>query len=100
MARSPPPDSARSRHDAEEQCADGRWLERVSTKPLRALTRWRPRRAGSSALAKFRERRWLEIRTRWREWVVLTVVLLASLAFVFVTSGVMQLVFAGLVGAL
>jgi hypothetical protein len=57
-------------------------------------------RAGASSLAIFRERRRAAIREHWRDWAKLAVVIVGALVAVVVTSGVVQLVFAGLVGAL
>ena len=57
-------------------------------------------RAGSSALAKFRESRREEIRAHWRDWATLIAVIAGSVIVVIVTTGAVQLIFAGLVGAL
>jgi hypothetical protein len=58
------------------------------------------RRAGGSALARFREKRREKIRANWRDWAMLISVLAGSLIVVIATAGILQLVFAGLVGAL
>jgi len=51
-------------------------------------------------MAKFRERRRAEMRIHWRDWAKLIAVILGSLVAVIVTTGVSQLIFAGLAGAL
>jgi hypothetical protein len=60
----------------------------------------RRRMAGDSALAMFRDRRRAKLREHWRDWAMLIVAIAGSIIAVLVTTGVMQLVFAGLVGAL
>lgn len=56
--------------------------------------------AGGSAHAKFRERRRAEVRAHWRDWVKLIGAIFVSLILLFVTAGVTQLLFAGVIGAL
>ena len=63
-------------------------------------TRLRRTHAGTSAFAQFRAHRREEMRARWRDWAMLFVVIGVSVLAVTLTTDVLQLVFAGVVGAL
>src|SRR5262249_4697726 len=55
--------------------------------------------AGRSATARFKERRRQAIRANWRDWVALGAIAVGALLAIRVLTGLPQLLFAGLLGA-